>query len=178
MDGAPASKKPRAEVPVAPQEEVLTKIDMDMRDDADAAQNIILMQPYVLSRLGQIAKDRQQDYSYLNPAEMKPGSWAPLDILGDNKISSYKPPWSAAEAVQSLARTGMYEAAANLLWVDPRFPPPTDQDARIIAGTVPSWAQCKQLAEQFFAKASVQRVHAPGSSQGDRGLGRIMFLAL
>ena len=155
---APAAKKLRAEAPVAPQGEVATKIDLDMRDDADAANNVIMMQQYVLPRLGLIAKDRA-DYSHLKPTETTPGSWAPLNIQAESKISSYKPPWSATAAVQSLTRTGMYEAAANLLWVDPRFPPPTDQDARIIAGTVPSWAQCKQLAEQFFAKTSVQRLH-------------------
>ena len=35
---------------------------------------------------------------------------------------SYKHPWNAEIAATTLDRTGMYEASANLMWLNPFFP--------------------------------------------------------
>lgn len=49
---------------------------------------------------------------------------APLDLpdtSSSDGMSSYKAPWQASQSETTLRATGLYEAAANIVWLNP-FP--------------------------------------------------------
>ena len=94
----------------------------------------------------------------------------PLDIQGatdKGKLTSYKEPWRQERCVQSIGTTGMYEAGANLLWVDPGLANCE------VPSEVTTWSTVHRLCEQFFSWDSAT-VHEHGS-EAVRGTRRIIF---
>ena len=86
---------------------------------------------------------------------------------------SYKAPWDVTVALRTLEQTGMYEASANLLWLNP-FPVSTT--AQHISGDPPQWKTVCDAADKFMTlEAGEERSLA--SSQGALGhkIARLLF---
>ena len=68
--------------------------------------------------------------------QKKPQEYQALRLLvaGKGGMVSYKAPWNADNAKMSLQRNGMYEASANLFWLNPF---PQNKMAQQIAGDQP-----------------------------------------
>ena len=62
----------------------------------------------------------------LRPLEM------PADTQKNAAMTSYKAPWETAFAQASLASNGLYEAAVNIMWLNPF---PSGVEAQVVAGT-------------------------------------------
>ena len=95
-------------------------------------------------------------HTELLPAgDQKPHEYGALKIAlkGETGMMSYKAAWEAEAANIALDSTGMYEASANLLWLNP-FPRTTM--AQQIAGNPPSWSQLTEAVAMFTAKDTAQ----------------------
>ena len=93
----------------------------------------------------------------------------PLDIkdktAGKSELTSFKAPWTMQSAVTSLKTTGLFEAAANILWCRPFT---STDDEETLAGT-PLWAQVDEVRRDHFTLTEVQR------SQDDCKIARLIF---
>ena len=83
---------------------------------------------------------------------------------------SYKAPWVKQAAARILKKTGMYEASANLLWLNPFMEGDT---AQLIAGDVPQWRTVLEAVDKFMTlEAGIESSLA--SPQGT-GITRLLF---
>ena len=83
---------------------------------------------------------------------------------------SYKAPWVKEAAARTLEKTGMYEASANLLWLNPFMEGDT---AQLIAGDVPQWRTVLEAVDKFMTlEAGIESSLA--SPQGT-GITRLLF---
>ena len=83
---------------------------------------------------------------------------------------SYKAPWVKDAAPRTLEQTGMYEASANLLWLNPFMEGDT---AQLIAGDVPQWRTVLEAVDKFMTlEAGIESSLA--SPQGT-GITRLLF---
>ena len=64
-------------------------------------------------------------------------------------MMSHKAAWEVDVARISLTNTGMYEASANLLWLNPFLKTTAAQQ---IAGNPPSWSQLTEAVAMFMTK--------------------------
>ena len=95
-------------------------------------------------------------HTELLPAgDQKPHEYGALKIAlkGETGMMSYKAAWEVEAAQISLKSTGMYEASANLLWLNP-FPRTTM--AQQIAGNPPSWSQLTEAVALFMTNDAAQ----------------------
>ena len=108
---------------------------------------------YVVKRLPDYFK--AYDTEFLPAGDQKPHEYGALKIAlkGETGMMSYKAAWEAEAAKISLKSTGMYEASANLLWLNP-FPRTTM--AQQIAGNPPSWSQLTEAVAMFMTKEAAQ----------------------
>ena len=87
-------------------------------------------------------------------------------------MSSWKHPWDKEAASKSLSDNGMYEASANIMWVNPF---PVDEEAQRIAGDPPQWKSLLQAVEKFMTlDASENRSLAPTQGTETR-VARLVF---
>jgi hypothetical protein len=73
----------------------------------------------------------------------------PLEIresAGENDLLSYKAAWSAQQAELALNSTGLYEAGANLFWLNPF---PVDATMAECAGATPAWSAIHAMSDVF-----------------------------
>ena len=99
--------------------------------------------------------------------------WGPALITkGKAGIVSYKAPWGEEVAPKTLEQTGMYEASANLLWLNPF---PLGNVAQQIAGDAPQWRPLLEAVDKFMTlEAAIESSLA--SSQGTSGrAARLLF---
>ena len=74
-------------------------------------------------------------------------------------IVSYKQPWDTDVAKRTLEQTGMYEASANLLWLNPF---PLGNVAQQIAGDAPQWRTLLEAVDKFMTlEAAIESSLAP-----------------
>ena len=108
---------------------------------------------YVVQRLPDYFK--AYNTALLPAGDQKPHEYGALKIAlkGETGMMSYKAAWEAEAAKISLRSTGMYEASANLLWLNP-FPRTTK--AQQIAGNPPSWSQLTEAVAMFMTKEAAQ----------------------
>ena len=78
-------------------------------------------------------------------------------------MSSYKAPWDGVVAKDSLANSGLYQASANVIWLNPF---PVNNAAQCIAGDVPTWSQVVEAANLFMSKSAAQDKVSLASPQG------------
>ena len=87
-----------------------------------------------------------------------PAGHPPLDIRSGpaGGLSSFKDPWCDDKAARSLDETGMYEAAANILWLH------AFSKSTTISGDPPAWLTVVEIRDkEMIAAASAQvSVHA------------------
>ena len=85
---------------------------------------------------------------------------------------SFRHPWDARAAATTLRKTGMYEASANIMWLNPF---PVDEDSRQIAGDRPQWKSLIEAVDKFMTlDASQTKSLAP--TQGPLGkVARLIF---
>ena len=87
-------------------------------------------------------------------------------------MTSFKHPWDAQAATKSLSENGMYEASANIMWVNPF---PVDEEAQRIAGDPPQWKSLLQAVEKFMTlDAAENRSLAPTRGTETR-VARLVF---
>ena len=78
---------------------------------------------------------------------------------GDDGLMSYQAPWQKEVAPRTLEKTGMYEASANLLWLNPFMEGDT---AQLIAGDVPQWRTVLEAVDKFMTlEAAMESSLAP-----------------
>ena len=81
-----------------------------------------------------------------------PAAHPPLDLpsgpLGSMKLSSYKDPWCDDKAARSLGETGMYEAAANIMWLHAFC------SANPISGDPPTWLTVVEIKDKEMVAAA------------------------
>ena len=147
---------------------------IDDAENAVVAENLAKILPHVKTSLRQWLKN-DKDFA-LQFRDQPVYMHAPLDIkskasMSEHEMASYKPPWDVQQAKTSVQSTGMYEAAGNLLWLNPV--PPTDGDEQIIAGDPLYWPTVKEAANRYFGTHADQRGHPPAASQGK--IARLMF---
>ena len=87
-------------------------------------------------------------------------------------MTSYKFPWSKTQAVQSLRTNGLFEAAANLTWLNPF---PVDADAQIIAGDPPKWSNIVAIANSFMSLDADQAATLAASQGQTPTVKRLLF---
>lgn len=95
----------------------------------------------------------------------------PIPDGESDAMTSYKAPWTSAQAQSALSGTGLYEAAVNILWLNPF---PADDDAAVIAGDPPLWTQVVQVAETHMSLEASQ-AKSLAASQGQSKVARILF---
>ena len=106
--------------------------------------------PWVLSNLpAQLAKHK------LIPASAPMRSAKPLEIpvpdgADPKAISSYKPAWSPEACHASVAASGLYEAGANVAWIDPEV------TGWSLPGDEPSWAWLYTAADDLFRLVDIK----------------------
>ena len=85
-----------------------------------------------------------------------PAGHPPLDIpsgpTGCMKLSSYKDPWCDDKAARSLDETGMYEAAANILWLH------AFSKSTTISGDPPTWLTVVEIRDKEMIAAASAHV--------------------
>ena len=85
-------------------------------------------------------------------------------------MTSFKHPWDPVVATTSLTQTGMYEASANIVWINPF---PVNETAQQIAGDPPQWKSILEAVDKFMTlDATENRSLAP--TQGI-GVARLLF---
>ena len=85
---------------------------------------------------------------------------------------SYKAPWSSAVAVLTLQQTGMYEAAANLLWLNP-FPVSTT--SQHIAGDPPQWRTLLEAVDKFMTLEAAEECSLASTQGASKKIARLLF---
>ena len=85
---------------------------------------------------------------------------------------SYKAPWSSAVAVCTLQQTGMYEAAANLLWLNP-FPVSTA--SQHIAGDPPQWRTVLEAVDKFMTLEAAEECSLASTQGAPKKIARLLF---
>ena len=85
---------------------------------------------------------------------------------------SYKAPWSSAVAVRTLQQTGMYEAAANLLWLNP-FPVSTA--SQHIAGDPPQWRTVLEAVDKFMTLEAAEECSLASTQGAPKKIARLLF---
>ena len=85
---------------------------------------------------------------------------------------SYKAPWSSAVAVRTLQQTGMYEAAANLLWLNP-FPVSTA--SQHIAGDPPQWRTLLEAVDKFMTLEAAEECSLASTQGASKKIARLLF---
>ena len=70
-------------------------------------------------------------------------------------VASYKEPWRGENCQLALSTTGLYEAGANLGWVDPELP---DLENECCISEEPSWAWVSNFAEVGFEPVELEGV--------------------
>ena len=99
---------------------------------------------------------------------------APLelpDTSSSDGMSSYKAPWQASQSETTLRATGLYEAAANIVWLNPF---PADDVAQVISGDPPEWQQVVQVADAFMC-LDADQAGALAPPQGKSRIKRLIF---
>ena len=122
---------------------------VDSGQNADVTRNMRDIVPYVLYHLRETIK--VADELRFQFADVDPHLHEPLEITtagNADRLSSYKPPWALADAQTSLATTGLYEVAGNLLRCHPHAP--TGGPNAVIAGDPLVWSDVVEAAEFFF----------------------------
>ena len=95
-----------------------------------------------------------------------------LITKGKAGIVSYKAPWGADVAPRTLEQTGMYEASANLLWLNPF---PLGNVAQQIAGDAPQWRTLLEAVDKFMTlEAAIESSLAPPQGTSGR-VARLLF---
>jgi len=108
------------------------------------------------------------------PSELKQGGWIscaseklhmvqPLDIqakLTGKQMGSYKAPWNQESCQRAVDTTSMYEAGANVLWLDPGL----GRSARV-AHEQPSVQTVQTVMASYFSKESMW---SPKAASRDR----------
>ena len=95
--------------------------------------------------------------------EKEPHLHGALAIAASGSMSSYKAPWDEGVATNSLSKVGLYEASANVTWLNPF---PVSDVAQCIAGDVPTWAQVVEAADLFMSRTAAQDKVTLASPQG------------
>ena len=97
-----------------------------------------------------------------------------LITKGKVGIVSYKAPWGADVAPRTLEQTGMYEASANLLWLNPF---PLGNVAQQIAGDAPQWRTLLEAVDKFMTlEAAIESSLAPPQGASSPGRpARLLF---
>ena len=147
---------------------------IDDSESADVAQNLREVVPFVNYHIRQILKQKE----FKQFPDQDPCLHPPLAITdaSTQDLRSYKPPWVASQAKDSLLSTGMYEASGNLLWCNPFAP--TDGPGQIIAGDPPTWIDVVEAADGFFGLDAAHKVSLPSKSdESGFSVARIIFPA-
>lgn len=104
---------------------------LDTRADADAIKNMRAIVPYVFYFI----REKLNSDPVLGPqfADVEVHVHQPLEILRESGLAkesprSFKPPWTAVQAVDALTTAGMHEAGANALWCNAH--PPVEGSAQ------------------------------------------------
>lgn len=74
-------------------------------------------------------------------------------------LKSFKPPWTAAQCLASMASTGMYEASGNVVWVKPF--PETEMDS-ILRAPADDGAGAADVAGELRAAREAGEVRLEG----------------
>ena len=85
------------------------------------------------------------------PLHEQPPLQLPQTVGDGGAMSSYKAGWDKSLALPSLRTTGMYEASANITWLNPYC---GDAEARIIAGDPIEWAQLCQVSDMYLSNSA------------------------
>ena len=90
-----------------------------------------------------------------------PAAHPPLDMpsgpTGSMKLTSYKDAWCDDKAARALGETGMYEAAANIMWFHAFRP-----GANPISGDPPTWATVVEIKDKEMVAAARAQVSVRG----------------
>jgi len=93
------------------------------------------------------------------------------DPLAAQALSSDTASWNGAEAAISLRKLGLYEASANITWLNPFT---EDELAQKVSGDPPKWSDIVLLADAFMTMAGDQgKTLAAAQSPG--GVKRLIF---
>ena len=131
-------------------------INIPAADSALPTADVPVLVKQIAAYVVKHSPDFFKAHTELLPAgDQKPHEYGALKIAlkGETGMMSYKPAWEAEAAKISLRSTGMYEASANLLWLNP-FPRTTK--AQQIAGNPPSWSQLTEAVARFMTKDAAQ----------------------
>jgi hypothetical protein len=92
-------------------------------------------------------------------------SHEPLQIMAEQgqALKSFKERWNRGHSKQAVATTSMYEAGANLAWVDPV--PGAEKDGWV-ASADPGWTSVRNLADTLFKPGGCQVGFDKGAGQG------------
>ena len=165
--GAAATSQGGTQAPAPPMPVI------DTQEDVDVVASMRKIVPYTIYHLRLLLNSRPEFKGHFPDGE--PASHQPLEIKSEKITSkgtftSYKAPWTAQAARDAAASTGMFEASANALWLNPH--PPTTGEERVIAGALPCWKDVEETTSRHFSADARQAT--PAESQGI-GVQRIMF---
>ena len=150
---SPARKPPAPSATSVPDKPAIPScLDADV-DVMPIINSIILyVKYYLLRRLSQ-AFAQFPDVPELSQHQPLPIQ----EATSKTELLSYKAPRDKGQATTSLESTLMYEASANMFWVNPFSASPEE---KTVAGENPSWAMVDEMANLF-------RIRAP--TPGDAG---------
>ena len=148
---------------------------IDDPDEAGVLSNMRAIIPYVVYHLREQIRAIPSLARQFADAELH--VHAPLDIkavtdLRDDELRSFKHPWNSVQAEASLRGTSMYESAGNLVWCDPM--PPLSGDEKIIAGSLPTWADLQEIANAAFSLESAKSLAVP-ETEKKSAFARLVF---
>ena len=87
--------------------------------------------------------------------DVPPWQHTPLQMTrerpDDDIMVSYRAAWEIREAQTALTSTGIYEAAVNVLWLNPFH---LNETARTILGDTPQWSHIQDIVKLHFARAA------------------------
>ena len=156
---SPAAKPSEPEATTPPKPEIPSDSDLNV-DVVVKMRSIIKYVKYYLRLRLNTEKALAQ---FAKVAELH--AHKPLPIKNSStELLSYKAPWSEEQAKVSLESTLMYEASANMFWVNPF---PREQETTV-AGETPSWAQVDDMAGLFRVRPSTAGDNPCNLAQKDR----------
>ena len=124
-----------------PADDVVENVDMTMK-------HVISEVTHELPSALQVAAGKQNKFVLV----AKLHDVQPLKIkakLESNEVSTFKAPWKPADCTTAIDTTGMYEAVANILWLDVLESQPLPTDFRLPSEEL-SWSNVVDIYNRLF----------------------------
>ena len=122
-------------------------------DDDQSCDSQALVKKIAASVLTHLPSFMVANKTIFTSHEKAPHLHGALPISSSGGMSSYKAPWDGVFAKDSLANSGLYQASANVIWLNPF---PVSNAAQCIAGDVPTWSQVVEAANLFMSNSAAQ----------------------